>query len=295
MSVLPLLKERFSAALEGMVGDEERGPLLDLIRASKDPKFGDYQANFAMPLGKKLGQPPRDIAAQIIEQLTIDDICEAPEVAGPGFINLKIKNDWLISKLEEAGQDSRLGIKKVEKPMTCVVDYSAPNAAKPMHVGHIRSTVIGDSICRTLRFVGHHVISDNHIGDWGTQFGMIIYGYRHFLDAKHYEEKPVEELARLYRLVRQLVDYHAGKAKLPEMKEQLEKKRELYEQKAAEAGEKPDKKTKKSLRKLESSANEDASAIASIEKSLFHLNSKYSGEAETIILILSVFFKLGQN
>ena len=101
----------------------------------------------------------------------------------------------------------RLGIKPVEHPRTYVIDYSAPNVAKPMHVGHIRSTVIGDALCRTLRFLGHNVISDNHIGDWGTQFGMILYGYKHFLDAEAYKKNPVEELARLYRLVRQIIEH----------------------------------------------------------------------------------------
>jgi arginyl-tRNA synthetase len=111
--------------------------------------------------------------------------------------------------LASAVQDERLGVPPVEKPKTYVVDYSAPNVAKPMHVGHIRSTVIGDALCRTLKFLGHKAISDNHIGDWGTQFGMILYGYKNFLNADEYRKNPVEELARLYKLVRQIIDYQS--------------------------------------------------------------------------------------
>ncbi len=130
-------------------------------------------------------------------------------MAGPGFINLRIRDDWLVGRLEAATVQERLGIPPVARPRTFLIDFSAPNVAKPMHVGHIRSTVIGDALGRTLRFLGHRVITDNHIGDWGTQFGMIIYGYKHFLDREAYGRDPVGELARLYRLVRQLLDRSA--------------------------------------------------------------------------------------
>jgi arginyl-tRNA synthetase len=142
-------------------------------------------------------------------------MCEPPEIAGPGFINFRLKDDWLVERLINAGRDERLGIARVDKPMTYVIDYSAPNVAKPMHVGHIRSTVIGDALYRTLKFLGHRVIGDNHIGDWGTQFGMIIFGYKHFLDAAAYSAQPVEELARLYRLVNQLAGYYESLAATP--------------------------------------------------------------------------------
>ncbi len=109
------------------------------------------------------------------------DICEPPEIAGPGFINLRLKDDWLVEQLAVASRDvERLGVPPAATPRTFVVDYSSPNVAKPMHVGHIRSTVIGDALYRILKFLGHRTISDNHLGDWGTQFGMIIYGYKHF-------------------------------------------------------------------------------------------------------------------
>ncbi|HZZ27002.1 MAG TPA: arginine--tRNA ligase [Pirellulales bacterium] len=176
MNILHELQSRFATALSGMV--DNPAELLLQVRASQDPKFGDYQANCAMPLGKRLGKPPRQIATAIVAKLEIDDLCEPPEIAGPGFINLRLKNDWLAQQASTALADPRVGVPTVAKPRTYVVDYSAPNVAKPMHVGHIRSTVIGNCLYRTLKFVGHEVISDNHLGDWGTQFGMIIYGYK---------------------------------------------------------------------------------------------------------------------
>jgi arginyl-tRNA synthetase len=206
MNIISELKSRFRAALTGLADSPDE--YLDQVRPSQDPKFGDYQANLAMPLGKRLKRPPRNVAADIMRRLDVADICHPPEIAGPGFINLRLKDEWLVRRLSAIVRDiDRLGIEPVEHPRTYVIDFSAPNVAKPMHVGHIRSTVIGDALCRTLRFLGHNVISDNHIGDWGTQFGMILYGYKHFLDAEAYKKNPVEELARLYRLVRQIIEY----------------------------------------------------------------------------------------
>ena len=191
MNILNELRQRFAAALASLATElpewgVEAVELLDLVRQSQDAKFGDYQANMAMPLGKRLGRPPRDVAAQIIAQLDVEAMCRPPEIAGPGFINLTLRDEWLAAQAEKAASDPRLSIAPVPSPRTVIVDYSAPNVAKPMHVGHIRSTVIGDSIYRTLKFLGHRVIGDNHIGDWGTQFGMIIYGYKHFRDRAAY-------------------------------------------------------------------------------------------------------------
>ncbi len=227
MNVLKTIAARFAKALEGIGVDP--APYLDMIRPSQDPKFGDFQANFAMPLGKKLGKAPRDVAADVVAKLEYADFLETPEIAGPGFINLKVKTEYLAQLVQKEAADERLGVECVEKPRKIVLDYSAPNVAKPLHVGHIRSTMIGNSLSRILRFLGNDVISDNHLGDWGTQFGMIIYGYRNFLDAKAYEESPVDELARLYRLTRQLVDYQAAKKGLPDIEKQLVAAQEALE------------------------------------------------------------------
>ncbi len=231
MNLLHELRERFRRALSTLTGDVE--PYLGMIRPAQDPRFGDYQANMAMPLAKPLKQPPREVAARLVEALDVADLCEPPEIAGPGFINLRLRADRMIELASRARVDERLGHQKVASPKRIVLDYSSPNVAKPMHVGHLRSTVIGNALDRMLRFVGHDVISDNHIGDWGTQFGMIIYGYKHFLDRDHFERAPVEELARLYRLVNTLCDYFEARQQLPVLEQRL---RELEQNEAPPAG-----------------------------------------------------------
>ncbi|MBY0229470.1 MAG: arginine--tRNA ligase, partial [Gemmataceae bacterium] len=145
-----------------------------------------------------MGKPPRDIAALIVAKLEAADVCEPPTIAGPGFINLKLKPAWLGAQLQALAQDERLGVEPVASPRTFVVDFSSPNVAKPLHVGHLRSTIIGDALARLLRFLGHTVVTDNHLGDWGTQFGILIWGYKNRLDRAAYEVDPVAELARLY-------------------------------------------------------------------------------------------------
>lgn len=212
MNLIKTIAERFSKALAEIGVDP--APYIGMIRPSQDPKFGDFQANFAMPLGKKLGKSPRDVAATVVGRLEYEDFLEPPEIAGPGFINLRVKTSRIAELAQSEALDERLGVEKKARPRKVVLDYSAPNVAKPLHVGHIRSTMIGNSLSRILRFLGDDVVSDNHLGDWGTQFGMIFYGYRNFLDAKAYAEAPVDELARLYRLTRRLVDYYAAKKSL---------------------------------------------------------------------------------
>jgi arginyl-tRNA synthetase len=272
MSILLELEERFSQALAPLVDDpRQRRELLDMIRRSQDPKFGDYQANFPMPLGKRLDRPPREVAAEVISRLDVSDFCQPPEIAGPGFINLRVRDDWIAQRLAEAVTDERLGVPKVKNPRSYVIDYSAPNVAKPMHVGHIRSTVIGGSLVQVLRFLGHRVTSDNHIGDWGTQFGMILYGYKHFLDTEAYRRAPVVELSRLYRLVRQLVDYHGGREQLePKERRLADQEAELARQREAvkAGGKKPDKDTAKQLRRLETAVAEAREDIESLKAKL---------------------------
>ena len=243
-----------------------------MIRRAQDARFGDYQANFAMALGKQLNKKPQELAAEVVARLDVADLCQPPEVAGPGFINLRLKDEWLVERLTAAVNDPRLGVEPAARPRTYVIDYSAPNVAKPMHVGHIRSTVIGDALCRTLRFLGHRVISDNHIGDWGTQFGMIIYGYKHFLEPDAYRSRPVQELARLYRLVRQLVDYFEAKESLPELQRRLEEKQQaLAAQRQAAATARDKRSTRNFARrsqKLENSVKEAGEEIEGAKKKI---------------------------
>jgi arginyl-tRNA synthetase len=204
MNLARTLKTAFARAMAGMTPGAPA--YAELVRAAQNPKFGDYQANCAMPLGKELGRPPREVAAEILERLELGRMVARGEIAGPGFINLRLADDWLADELRRVEQDERLGVEPAAQPRTFVIDFSSPNVAKPMHVGHIRSTIIGDSLTRLLRFLGHRVVTDNHIGDWGTQFGMLIFGYKHLLDRQAFDARPVAELARLYRLVNTLAE-----------------------------------------------------------------------------------------
>ena len=167
------LSARFQAALALAFGDEFAA-VDPLVRPSANPDFGDYQANVAMSLAKRLRRKPRDVAASILEKIELDDLCEPLEIAGPGFINCSLKPDYLARLAAALFRDERLGVPAAKPAQTIVVDYSAPNVAKEMHVGHLRSTIIGDALARTFAFLGHRVLRQNHIGDWGTQFGMLI-------------------------------------------------------------------------------------------------------------------------
>jgi arginyl-tRNA synthetase len=172
-STVEQLKARFEQAIVAAFGDELAGTD-PLLASTNNPKFGDYQANLAMSLAKPLKQKPRDIATKIVENLDVSDLCEPPEIAGPGFINLRLKTEYLEDQLQAMQHDERLGVAPAKHPQTVVVDFSSPNIAKEMHVGHLRSTIIGDSISRVQEFMGHDVLRLNHVGDWGTQFGMLI-------------------------------------------------------------------------------------------------------------------------
>ncbi|BAZ84125.1 arginine--tRNA ligase [Dolichospermum compactum] len=167
------LKLKLTQALVAAFGTDYTNTDPILVSAS-NPKFGDYQANVALSLSKKLGKQPRIIAAEIVSKLDVSDICEPPEIAGPGFINLKLQTSYLEAQLNAIQIDARLGIPTAKNPQKQIVDFSSPNIAKEMHVGHLRSTIIGDSIARILEFCGHDVLRLNHVGDWGTQFGMLI-------------------------------------------------------------------------------------------------------------------------
>lgn len=180
---------------------------LAVITTAADPRFGDYQTNAAMIAAKNLKKNPREVASHIVEQLDVEQYCETPQIAGAGFINFRFKRTFLEKQIVALLHDPHLGIPKAEHPQTILIDFSSPNIAKPMHVGHIRSTILGESLARIARFLGHHVITDNHIGDWGTQFGKVIYGYKHLLDQDALAQHPINELVRLYRKVTALEEH----------------------------------------------------------------------------------------
>src|SRR5690242_915015 len=189
-----LLTKKLSDAL-AKAGLSDAG---ELTQAS-DPRFGDYQTNVALVLGKQRGENPRALAGKIVAQLDLDDLCESPAVAGAGFINFTLRRAAIEKKIRQVLRDERLGVDKTDAPQRIVIDLGSPNVAKPMHVGHIRSTVLGDSLARVAEVLGHEVIRDNHIGDWGTQFGMVIYGWKHLLDRQALQRNPLEEIVRIYK------------------------------------------------------------------------------------------------
>ncbi|GAB4239100.1 MAG: arginine--tRNA ligase [Elainellaceae cyanobacterium] len=206
-STIAQLKDRLEQALVAAFGSELAGTDPILVPAS-NPKFGDYQANVAMSLAKPLKQAPRAIAEQIVNNLEVADLCEPPSVAGPGFINLTFKTDYLESQLKAIQSDERLGVAPIKQPQRVIVDYPSPNIAKEMHVGHLRPSVVGDCIARILEFEGHEVMRLSHIGDWGTPFGMLIAyleeTYPEALQAS--ETLDLGDLASFYRAAKKRFD-----------------------------------------------------------------------------------------
>lgn len=203
MNIIQVIQDKLRVALKPLVAGVE--PFAVMVRATQDAKHGDYQANCAMSLAKALGKKPRDVAQEIADRLDLGEELQKPEVAGPGFINLRLQPAWMAKQIQSMARDDRLGVAQAQPAKIYVIDFSSPNVAKPMHVGHLRSTIIGDSLSRLLQFLGHTVISDNHLGDWGTQFGILLYGYRNFRDDQALRADPVRELARLYLHVRGLM------------------------------------------------------------------------------------------
>ncbi len=197
-----ILAERLAAALAA-AGFSDTPPE---ITATADARFGDYQANAAMGLAKKARANPRQVAGEIISHLDVTGISAPPEIAGAGFINFRLLPEFLSGEAAQLATDERLGVEAAEVAERIIIDFSSPNVAKPMHVGHIRSTILGDCLMRVARFLGHEVIADNHIGDWGTQFGKVIYGWKHFLNQNALEQDAIAELVRLYREVNALED-----------------------------------------------------------------------------------------
>ena len=179
-------------------------PALGDVVPATDARFGDYQTNAALVLAKQRGENPRTLAQTIIDHLEVAQWCEPPTIAGAGFINFSLKPAAVAAKTMELLQDERLGVPLAQTPLRIVIDFGSPNVAKPMHVGHIRSTVLGDALARIAKFLGHDVIRDNHIGDWGTQFGMVIYGWKNLLDRAALERDPIAELVRIYKTANEL-------------------------------------------------------------------------------------------
>ena len=169
------------------------------LTPATDRRFGDYQTNAALVLGKQRGENPRELAEKIVGQLKVGDLCEPPVIAGPGFINFTLQPGAVAEKTAGVLGDERLGVVETKSPQRIVIDFGSPNVAKPMHVGHIRSTVLGDALARIATFLGYEVIRDNHIGDWGTQFGMVIYGWKNLLDQRALQQHPLAEIVRIYK------------------------------------------------------------------------------------------------
>ena len=201
MNIQSILSEKIKQAMIAAGADAQCEAL---VRQSGKVQFGDYQANGIMPAAKKLGLNPREFAQNVLDKADLQDIAEKTEIAGPGFINIFLKNTWLAENINRAVQDPKLGVHNQEK-QTVVVDYSSPNVAKEMHVGHLRSTIIGDAVVRTLEFLGNHVIRANHVGDWGTQFGMLI-AYLEKMENEHASEMELSDLEAFYRAAKKHYD-----------------------------------------------------------------------------------------
>ncbi|HEY3899881.1 MAG TPA: arginine--tRNA ligase [Chthoniobacter sp.] len=196
MTISALLESRLRAATSHLGAIDAR------VQAAGDTRFGDYQTNVAMVLKKLLGGNPRQIAEDIIAKLDVGDICAPLEIAGAGFINFRLKPEWLAQHFAQFLRDERLGVPQPERTKQIVIDFSSPNVAKPMHVGHIRSTILGDALARIAAFIGHRVIRDNHIGDWGTQFGMLLHGWKTELNRDALAADPLGEMERIYKLIK---------------------------------------------------------------------------------------------
>ena len=178
-------------------------PSRPYVRPCPDLRHGDFQTSVALAQAKSAGRNPRELAVELAEAIDVSGLAAKPEIAGPGFLNFKLLPEYVAGQIESRLGDGRLGLAKTENPETLVIDYSGPNIAKEMHVGHLRSTVLGDALARLFCFLGHRVIADNHIGDWGTGFGMILFGYKRDGDAEELKLDPFGHLETIYRRVQE--------------------------------------------------------------------------------------------
>ncbi|HEV2319515.1 MAG TPA: arginine--tRNA ligase, partial [Verrucomicrobiae bacterium] len=193
------IESQLQASLRVVLPDADSSSVL--LRPCPDPKFGDYQTSALMALAKGRNLNPRAFAENVVKNLDVTGTCEKVEIAGAGFLNFRLKTSALKKTLESAASGGALFFENATRPKTVVVDFSSPNVAKPMHVGHIRSTFLGDSLARALRLLGHRVIADNHIGDWGTQFGKLLLGWKKGLNLEHLKADPISEMGRLYKWI----------------------------------------------------------------------------------------------
>lgn len=214
-----LIEQRLQPAVKAVLPDADVATVR--VRPCPDPRFGDYQTNGLMSLAKARKVNPRQLAADVVARLEVADICEKVEVAGAGFLNFRLKPTALAQALESAARGEHLFFAPAPQPRTLVVDFSSPNVAKSMHVGHIRSTILGDCLARTLRLLGHKVITDNHLGDWGTQFGMLLAGWNRGMDGKSLKADPIAEMERLYK--KASAECKANPAALDEARQELVK------------------------------------------------------------------------
>ena len=215
------LREQLGCRLSAALASCGLDAMQNGLSPASDSKFGDYQSNAAMALAKKERANPRELAAKIAAVVQVEGLSDPPEIAGAGFLNFRITGVALGDFLGGMLRDDRLSVAKESPQKTIVLDFSSPNVAKPMHVGHIRSTILGDCLARVARFLGHHVITDNHIGDWGTQFGKVIYGWKHLRNDDALAQDAIAELVRLYREVNSMEATNPGVAK--EAREELVK------------------------------------------------------------------------
>src|SRR5437667_2549952 len=206
-TVPSLLMETFQSLLAKKLSDALANaglPDAGELAQATDPRFGDYQTNAALVLAKQRDENPRDLAEKIVARLDVGDLCEPPVVAGVGLINFTLRPGAMAEKTVEVLGDERLGVTEEKSTRRIVIDVGSPNVAKPMHVGHIRSTVVGDALARIAAFLGHEVVRDNPIGDWGTQFGMVIYGWKNLLDQQALQRNPLAEILRIYKETNQI-------------------------------------------------------------------------------------------
>jgi arginyl-tRNA synthetase len=221
MTVASLIQARVRAAIAN-----DAPAMEPQVAPTHEARFGDYQTNAAMLLAKQLRANPRALAQEIVSRIDVAEYCDPPEIAGAGFINFRVRSEFLAQSAATLVHDPRLGVPPPPQTRKFVFDFSSPNVAKPMHVGHIRSTILGDSLARIAEFIGHQVVRDNHLGDWGTQFGMLLLGWRSVLDRAALQADPLSEMERVYKAV------HAQCTAVPETREQA--RRELVKLQAGD-------------------------------------------------------------